>query len=57
MCFSLLASRKVTVEANPEDVTPELVAAWRRWGVNRVSMGVQSMVDSELAAVGRRGWC
>ena len=49
-----LPGAEVTVEANPEDVTPELVAAWRRWGVNRVSMGVQSMVDSELAAVGRR---
>ena len=49
-----LAGAEVTVEANPEDVTAELIDAWRACGVNRVSMGVQSMVDSELAAVGRR---
>ncbi|MBU6365207.1 MAG: radical SAM family heme chaperone HemW [Gemmatimonadetes bacterium] len=33
---------EVTLEANPEDVTPEAVAAWARAGVNRVSLGVQS---------------
>lgn len=51
---SPLPQAEVTVEANPEDVTADLVEVWRRCGVNRVSMGVQSMVDSELAAVGRR---
>lgn len=45
---------ELTVEVNPEDVTPELVATLRRAGVNRVSMGVQSFVDSELEAIGRR---
>lgn len=43
-----------TVEANPEDVTPERVAMWVSCGVNRVSLGVQSLVDEELKAVGRR---
>lgn len=43
-----------TVEANPEDVRPELVEAWLRAGVNRVSIGVQSLVDDELKAVARR---
>ncbi|HRP08740.1 MAG TPA: radical SAM family heme chaperone HemW [Gemmatimonadales bacterium] len=33
---------EVTIEANPDDVTPELAAAWHRAGVNRVSLGVQS---------------
>lgn len=46
--------REFTIEVNPEDVTPQSVAAWKRAGVNRVSMGVQSLVDSELLAVGRR---
>ena len=32
----------MTVEANPETVTPELAALLRRGGVNRVSLGVQS---------------
>ena len=43
----------MSIEANPEDVTAESVAAWRGLGVNRVSIGVQSFHDAELAAIGR----
>lgn len=43
-----------TVEVNPDDVTPEKADMWRRAGVNRVSMGVQSLVDAELRNIGRR---
>lgn len=39
---------EVTVEANPEDITPSVVRAWREGGVNRVSLGVQSFDDSVL---------
>jgi oxygen-independent coproporphyrinogen-3 oxidase len=42
-----------SIEANPEDITPESLAAWRDLGVNRVSIGVQSFDDRELAAIGR----
>lgn len=45
---------EVTVEVNPDDVTDELANIWKEAGVNRVSMGVQSLVDSELKAIGRR---
>lgn len=51
---SLWQVEELTVEANPDDVTPQLAAAWLEAGVNRVSLGVQSMADAELAAVGRR---
>ena len=34
--------REITLEANPEDVTPGAAEAWARAGVNRVSLGVQS---------------
>ncbi len=47
-------SGEFTIEANPEDVSAERVARWRSWGVNRVSMGVQSFSDPELRAIGRR---
>lgn len=40
---------EVTMEANPEDVTPEAVVAWRKAGVNRLSMGVQSFHAVALA--------
>jgi oxygen-independent coproporphyrinogen-3 oxidase len=40
---------EVTIEANPEDVTPETAQAWRRAGVNRLSIGSQSFDPSVLA--------
>lgn len=46
--------REITVEVNPEDVTPALATGLREAGVNRVSMGIQSFIDSELQGVGRR---
>ena len=43
-----------TIEVNPEDVTGELLAAYRSMGVNRISMGVQSFDNELLAAINRR---
>ncbi len=45
---------EVTVECNPEDVTPERLAAYRAAGVTRVSIGGQSTVPHVLAGLGRR---
>lgn len=44
---------EVTVECNPDDVTDEMFATYRAAGVNRVSIGVQSMVESTLVSLGR----
>jgi oxygen-independent coproporphyrinogen III oxidase len=44
-----LDATEVTLEANPEDVTPETAAVWRRAGINRVSLGAQSFDDRVLA--------
>lgn len=44
---------EVTLEASPENVTEANARAWASCGVNRISMGVQSMVTEELRAVGR----
>jgi oxygen-independent coproporphyrinogen-3 oxidase len=52
--FRILEGAEITLEANPEDVGPDRARAWRDAGVNRVSVGVQSLADPELAAVGRR---
>jgi putative oxygen-independent coproporphyrinogen III oxidase len=49
----LAAGAEVTVECNPDTVTPGLLAAYRTHGVNRLSLGVQSMVPHVLAALGR----
>ena len=52
--FAIAPDAEVTLEANPEDVTREAIDAWRAAGVNRISAGIQSLADGELAAVGRR---
>jgi oxygen-independent coproporphyrinogen-3 oxidase len=44
---------ELTVECNPDDVTAELVDAYVDAGVDRISIGVQSMVPHVLAALGR----
>ncbi len=43
-----------TIEVNPDDVSREKAEAWRAAGIDRVSMGVQSLIDSELKFIGRR---
>ena len=43
-----------TLEANPGDITPERVDAWRQLGINRLSIGVQSFDDNLLRLLGRR---
>ncbi len=45
--------QEVTLEADPETISPEKAAAWRAAGINRVSMGAQSFCDVELKAAGR----
>ena len=44
---------ELTVEANPEDVTPEWARAVRSMGATRVSLGVQSFFDDDLAFMTR----
>lgn len=47
------ATAEITVECNPDDVTNELMAVYASAGVNRVSIGVQAMVEHVLVALGR----
>ncbi len=44
----LAPGAEVTLEANPEDITPDAVRAWREAGVTRLSIGVQSFDDAVL---------
>lgn len=45
---------EATMEAAPGGLNAEKIAAWRGAGINRVSLGVQSFVQRELARTGRR---
>jgi oxygen-independent coproporphyrinogen III oxidase len=51
--FDVMPEAEVTVECAPGTLTPVIIEALLRCGVNRVSLGVQSFVDQEAAAVGR----
>ncbi len=53
-CFTFTADAETTIEANPGDLSPELLSGWRATGFTRISLGVQSFVDSELRLLGRR---
>ncbi len=52
--FSLTADAEITLEANPDDVTAAKLRLWQELGVNRLSLGVQSLNDAELRFLGRR---
>jgi oxygen-independent coproporphyrinogen III oxidase len=51
--FALSRDAEITLEANPETVTEERLAAFRQAGVNRLSFGVQSFRDEELVRLSR----
>jgi oxygen-independent coproporphyrinogen-3 oxidase len=45
---------EATMEAAPGGITAEIAAMWRRAGITRVSLGVQSFIERELRQTGRR---
>lgn len=55
--FDVSAEAEVTVECAPGTLTGNMLESLLRCGVNRVSLGVQSFVDQEAAAVGRQHKC
>ncbi len=46
-------AKEITIEINPEDATKELLKLLYTLKINRVSFGVQSLVDTELVQIGR----
>jgi oxygen-independent coproporphyrinogen-3 oxidase len=51
--FRVARDAEVTMEANPESVSPARLEGYRAAGINRLSFGVQSFDDRELARLGR----
>ena len=47
--LDLMPDAEVTLEANPEDITPDSIRAWAAAGINRLSIGAQSFDDRVLA--------
>lgn len=51
--FDLSCVKEYSIECNPESITYEKLAVYKQHGVNRVSIGVQSLADNNLKAIGR----
>ena len=52
-CFDIAEDAEITLEANPGTVSEEKAAVWKNAGVNRISIGLQSVSDRELKLLGR----
>ncbi len=51
--FRMAADTEVTLEINPGTVTLDVLTEYRKWGVNRLNIGVQSLNDGNLGFLGR----
>lgn len=51
--FSIKEDVEITIEVNPGTVTEEKFAAWRTAGINRLSIGLQTVKKEELKMLGR----
>ncbi|MBQ3640426.1 radical SAM family heme chaperone HemW [bacterium] len=53
-CFDLSKAEEITLETNPETVTAEKFTEYKKLGINRVSLGVQTFDNTILKLIGRR---
>lgn len=52
-CYDVTAEPEITIEVNPGTVSEEKLIAYRKMGINRLSIGLQSVHDHELSLLGR----
>jgi oxygen-independent coproporphyrinogen III oxidase len=51
--YSIAAEAEITLEANPDDITSEKLMEWKNAGINRLSIGIQSFLESDLLWMNR----
>jgi len=51
--FPIAPQVEITLEANPDDLTKEKLSAWKKSGINRLSLGVQSFFEEDLQYMNR----
>lgn len=51
--YSINPDAEITIEANPRTITEEKAEGLLKSGINRISIGVQSLIDKELVFLGR----
>lgn len=52
--YPIAEAPEVTIECNPDDLTPDFLEQLKELPFNRISMGVQSFNDAQLKRLGRR---
>ena len=52
-CFRLTNDSEITIESNPNSLSEDKLRAYRNCGINRLSIGVQTLNDDILKAIGR----
>jgi oxygen-independent coproporphyrinogen III oxidase len=51
--FKVDREPEITLESNPDDMQPAILDLWRDAGINRLSIGIQSFFDEDLAWMNR----
>lgn len=51
--LQIVADAEITLEANPDDITNEKLTGWKEAGINRLSIGIQSLFDEDLQWMNR----
>ena len=51
--FDVIEKSEITLEANPDDLSPAYILDLQKMGINRLSIGVQSFLDDELTLMNR----
>ncbi len=52
-CFTLSKDPEITIEMNPGTVSENKIATYKRAGINRFSVGLQTAIDAQLQEIGR----
>ncbi|HVG15039.1 MAG TPA: radical SAM family heme chaperone HemW, partial [Chitinophagaceae bacterium] len=51
--FTVAPGAEITLEANPDDISPEKLKGWKEAGINRLSIGIQSFFEEDLRWMNR----
>jgi oxygen-independent coproporphyrinogen III oxidase len=51
--FTIAKNAEITLEANPDDINPSILQQWKSFGINRLSVGLQSFDEAELKWMNR----
>jgi oxygen-independent coproporphyrinogen-3 oxidase len=51
--YHVATNAEITLEANPDDINPQKLNSWKKAGINRLSIGIQSFIERDLVWMNR----